>query len=91
MKVVYNACYGGFGLSAEAFDLYKERTGVGIDYSWCIARDDKHLVEVVEELGEKANGPFANLDIKEIPDGAEFEIDEYDGYESVVPPRQSWY
>ena len=27
-KVVYNACYGGFGLSAKATELYAERKGI---------------------------------------------------------------
>lgn len=27
-KVVYNACYGGFGLSAEAEELYAKRKGL---------------------------------------------------------------
>ena len=32
-KVVYNACYGGFGLSKEATELYAERKGIKL-YSW---------------------------------------------------------
>lgn len=53
-------------------------------------RADPDLIEVIERLGEKANGDCASLAIEEIPDGVEFEIDEYDGNESVVPPRMSW-
>ena len=91
MKVVYNACYGGFGLSDEALALYKTKVSVSGDfYDWDIQRNDKALIEVVEELGEGANGFLAKLRIEEIPDGSEFEIDEYDGLESVVPPRMSW-
>jgi hypothetical protein len=53
-------------------------------------RTDPDLIEVIERLGDLANGSCAKLAIAEIPDGASFEIDEYDGNESVVPPRQSW-
>ena len=53
-------------------------------------RDDKDLIEVVEDLGLAANGFHANIKIAEIPCNAPFEIDEYDGFETVVPPRHSW-
>ena len=48
------------------------------------------LIAVIEELGDVANGFCAKLAIQEIPDGAEYEITEYDGFEGVEPPRQSW-
>jgi len=141
MKVAYNACFGGFGLSNLALTAFAKKKG--IDLTWyeqvgykhegkekyikadgvpeangcrfCPLTDDfgseitelpkgkfyypdfydeqrsdHDLVSVIEELGNKANGMCADLRIQEIPDGAEFEIDEYDGNESVVPPRQNW-
>tara|TARA_R110000822_G_scaffold110654_4_gene240930 strand:- start:8566 stop:8988 length:423 start_codon:yes stop_codon:yes gene_type:complete len=54
------------------------------------SRKDPDLIEVIEELGSKANGSSSKLTIKEIPEGVDFEITEYDGYEDVVPPRMSW-
>jgi len=54
------------------------------------SRADPDLIEVIERLGEKADGFCASLAIKEIPDNSEFEITEYDGNEDVVPPRMSW-
>lgn len=48
------------------------------------------LVQVVEELGEKADGRFAKLKIVEIPDGIEWEIDEYDGVEHIAEKHQTW-
>lgn len=48
------------------------------------------LVAVVEEMGEKANGTCANLKVIEIPDGVEWEIDDYDGMESVDEVHRSW-
>ena len=48
-----------------------------------IPRTDPALVQVVEELGEKANGRFAHLVIRELPEGTRYRIDEYDGNESI--------
>ena len=48
-----------------------------------IERNDPALVQVVEELGDKANGRCARLRIKEIPSGTLYRIDEYDGNESI--------
>lgn len=53
-------------------------------------RDDPILIKVVEELGKEANGRCAELKIVEIPDGVEWEIDEYDGVESVEEKHRSW-
>lgn len=128
-KVVYNACYGGFGLSREACERYWELQGKQVwikNSSWefnvwlvppeerlkqpenwhslpleeriafneryskqtwyhrDISRHDPILVQVVEELGEKANGECAKLAIAEI--SGPYRIDEYDGYESVKTP-----
>jgi len=55
-----------------------------------IERNDKNLIKVVEELGEEANGMCANLKVIEIPDGIEWEIDDYDGMESVKESHRSW-
>ena len=54
------------------------------------SRSDPDLIEVIERLGEKANGMCASLAIKEVPDGADFKITDYDGKENVVPLRMSW-
>lgn len=134
-KVVYNACYGGFGLSKEACQRYWEIKGqqvwieedsefksLGIFTVWLVSpiervnksneefnsmsideriaynkayseqtweyrhvpRHDPILVQVVEELGEKANGLHANLQIAEVD--SPYRIDEYDGFESVETP-----
>ena len=129
-KVVYNACYGGFGLSKEACQRYWDIKGqqvwiendtqfksLGLFTVWLVPpeerleerewssmsmdkriaynkayskqtwyynnvdRHDPALVQVVEELGDKANGECAKLRIDEV-DGP-YRIDEYDGNESV--------
>lgn len=53
-------------------------------------RDWDLLVECVEELGEKANGNHASLKVVEIPDDVDYEIDEYDGLETVHEKHRSW-
>ena len=135
-KVVYNACYGGFGVSEAAmrryaelkgFAIHPERdgkyAGLGIVTYWTVpaserpasfegdtwstaaeeqckayneaysrltisdrdfVRHDPILVQVVEELGDKANGRFSALKIAEVPSGVGYRIDEYDGNERVM-------
>ena len=48
-----------------------------------IPRNDKHLIQVVEELGEEANTTVSRLIVVEIENGRWYKIDEYDGYESI--------
>jgi len=123
-KIVYNACFGGFGLSHEAVMRYAEIKGITLyvnEQKWggnayatvpwdeydrihaeCkkernylranelyfsyndIERTDPALVQVVEELGDAANGAHAKLRIKELSPGTLYRIDEYDGSESVM-------
>ena len=132
MKVAYNNCFGGFGLSLLALTKFAEKKGIAltlyvdnkrvegmpedghsrvllytVDHGEILTseashkdyyypdlegevRKDPDLISIIEELGHKADGMCASLAIQEIPDGASFEIDEYDGNETVVPPRQIW-
>lgn len=53
-------------------------------------RDDPLLVQVVEELGDAANGPHAELAIVDIPADVEFTIEEYDGREHVAEAHRTW-
>lgn len=106
MKVVYNACFGGFRLSNKAtlrlIELgYKGLTPdiryvegsspTSSTYTAYYGDDDipRHhplLVQVVEELGEEANGGAADLRIEEI-EGFPYYIEDYDGMESVLTPE----
>jgi hypothetical protein len=96
IKVVYNACFGGFSLSRKACERLVElgrdkaqkelELGNSYEYnSYCrdISRHDPLLVQVVEELGDEASGSCAELCITE----------EYDGRETVEEPgydRGGW-
>jgi len=94
-KVVYNACFGGFSLSADAVRLAKRAAGknsawskVSEEYGYLggdIERHDPILVAVVERLGKDAAGRCAELKIAEIESNV-YRIDEYDGSESVETP-----
>ena len=82
MKIVINKCFGGFGLSEKAREI------LGIDNSfdeYQIDRNDPKLIEVVETLGDEANGNYARLRVVNIPDDVtDWELDEYDGAEKVL-------
>jgi len=85
-KVVYNNCYGGFGLSDKATAMLHELGALNDDVAyWSIERHNPHLVKVVEELGDLASDSFSNLKIDEITSPI-YRIDEYDGAESVITP-----
>lgn len=91
--VVYNACYGGFFLSQEALDWLVAHGATKEDtkYGGCdISRHNPLLVQCVRELGEKANGFCAELQIQEI-EGNIYRIDEYDGLERIITPEtEEW-
>lgn len=121
-KIVYNACYGGFGLSDAACQWLAERgllvrcveysdpeTYEQVTADWRgengeeprkfsywrywhegyserdIPRHHPLLVQVVEEMGEAADGPHADLRVEEI-EGNKYRIREYGGNEYVETP-----
>ena len=59
-------------------------------YSGDIERTDPILIEVVEALGKEASGDCAALEVIDIPDGIDYEIDEYDGMESISETHRTW-
>lgn len=91
MKVVINTCYGGFGLSDEAMQEYKNRKGITEDiYQGDIERNDPDLVRIVEKMGDAAAGSFAELKVVDIPDDVDWEIEEYDGREWIAETHRTW-
>ncbi len=92
VKVVINACHGGFGLSEAALDEYKNRAGVTDEnfWYWDIPRDCPDLVAMIEEYGTDAGGDFSDLKIVEVPDGIDWYIEEYDGKEWVAERHNTW-
>jgi hypothetical protein len=70
-------------------NFYNENGEFLSDYN--LDRSDSVLIGIVEELGSKeASGMGAELKIIEIPDGIEYEIEEYDGVEWVAEKHRTW-
>ena len=105
MKIVINGCYGGFGISKKCAERMAElgdeqcreviaeiekTHGKWYSNFYSGGRNNPILVQDVEELGEVANGDYAELVVVEIPDGVEWEIDEYDGIEKIDEVHRSW-
>ena len=106
MKVVINRCFGGFGLSIDAWKRLDEATNnrsiVGQDEEGCHycprIRADPALVQIVEEMGEAAGGPHAELKVIEIPDDVKWYIEEYErqllklqyGIEHIAEVHRTW-
>jgi hypothetical protein len=90
MKIVLNKCYGGFALSREQAlaygidesELYESMNGGEHYYDYEMDRTDPKLVEVVE-MG-LPDSWASRLVVVEIPDGAFYRIEEYDGSEYLV-------
>lgn len=59
-------------------------------YDKNLDRTDPVLIQVVEELGAIANGNYAKLKVVEVPEGVDWEIDEYDGYEHIAEKHRTW-
>ena len=97
-KIVVNRCYGGFGLSDLAVKMLAIRKGQDYEdndqakatLEYFLPRDDADLVAVVEELGDRANGNYAELKVLSVPDGVEWFVEEYDGMEHVAETHRTW-
>lgn len=74
----------------EDRQIYNQKRREQVLYDRDIPRDDPALVQVVEELGEKASNRFSNLVVVEIPDDVQWKIEEYDGYEHVAEEHRTW-
>jgi len=89
-KVVYNTCFGGFGLSKKAIARLTELGVVyssEYDYAYCMKRHDPLLVQVVEELGDQAGADYSKLMVEEIGSPL-YIIQDYDGSETVMTPEK---
>ena len=95
LEIMVNKCYGGFGFSEEARLLYLKRKGLRHDlemYFDDIERHDPVMVQIVKELGPRANGFCAKIEIEKIPlrFGKHYAINDYDGSEGVWINHESY-
>jgi hypothetical protein len=78
-------------MSMEDRKEYNQKHSEQTWYYRDVERNDPTLVQVVEQLGDAANGSHAELAIVEIPDDVQWGIDEYDGREHVAESHRTWY
>lgn len=77
----------------ESKENKEEVNEIFIEYCFHLGskdREDPILIEVVKELGSKANGSFSDLRIVNIPDDLDYVIDVYDGYETLHQRVHTW-
>ena len=83
--------YFSCGESIDPFQTYFSSDERFVLECPMIARDDRDLVEVVEQMETRANGPLSTLEIVEIPENVDWEIVECDGLEHVAEAHRRWY
>ena len=76
-------------------DLYYKypNSSMSRRYWDCWTRENRThplVIRVIEELGKAADGACAQLKIVEIPDGVDYEINEYDGLEHIAEKHRTW-
>lgn len=79
-----------YAMSLEDRQAHNKAHSDSSIYERGIARDDPALIQVIEEMGDAASGDCADLSIVEVPDGVNWEIDEYDGREHVAEVHRTW-
>lgn len=53
-------------------------------------RTNPVLIEIIQELGDAANGECSKIKIVEVPADVKWEIQEYDGMEWVAEKHRTW-
>lgn len=84
IEVLYNICYGGWGISDKARQLYKLRKTDNSN-NYLRKRTDPILIQIYNELGDEFDGEYSKTAIQKIPKKYEnyYYISEYDGFETV--------
>jgi len=101
MKIAINKCFGGFGVSEAVYKElgiewdnygYLDNDSFGIESdNYQEYRKHPKLIAAIEKIGEDASsGRFARVIVVDIPDDVEWEIEDYDGQESIHEVHRSW-
>ena len=84
----------GLGNYYSTADLGKKVDKIPDENFWYygrLDRTDEDMIAVIEEIGEEAaSGKFSELSIVEIPDDVNWELDEYDGIETIHEVHRTW-
>lgn len=89
--VPYDGSEEAFYISYSTAPLVDGKIPDGAFFSeYRMERTDPHLIQVVTEMGETANGQCSSLRTVDVPDDAEWEIEEYDGFEHVAEVHRTW-
>ena len=85
IEILYNSCYGGWGISDTARELYRIRNINNSDNNYLCRRSNPILIQIYKELGDKFDRKYSNTKIKKIPKIYKnyYIINEYDGLETV--------
>ena len=83
-------CFGSLSITKDLGNVTDSLPDGSYFFSHNIERTDPVLLQVIQELGDAANGECSSLKIVDIPDGVDWQIDEYDGNEWVAEKHQTW-
>ena len=90
---IYSYCVTedlGDTISFDDFWDWQQQNEDKYIYDKSIERTDEDLIQVVEELGELVNLQYSSLKVVEIPDDVEWQIDSFDGMETIEEVHRSW-
>lgn len=95
MKIIINRCYGLFDLSEKGIksvNLLKKRRGLPpLPEDLKGVREDPEVISLVEkDSSGSRNQHCAHLKVVEIPDGIDWEIQDYDGMEWIAEVHRTW-
>ena len=80
-------------VSYSTTDLGKTIGNIPYENYWYyrnLERTDKDLISVIEKLGDEASGEYGSVTVVEIPDDVDWEIDDYDGIETIHEKHRVW-
>lgn len=94
IEILYNSCYGGWGPSDKAIQLYNmEMKQIDPNFTeitsyqlYNIYRHDKILVQIYYKMGEEFDRKYSKTKVKTILKKYKdyYDIDEYDGLEEII-------